>query len=144
MGSKTLTYNTRDQKFDFSVQGLKPLTYHYLYYEGSRVANSSIKPLGGNTGDLIKTDISGQADFSFFLKSSVVQAETAYDKAILNESKLAAPKQVVLIDQLLTTVPVNFANTADSYAFLTIPVSIIADSKTITPPAVTVYRNSPD
>ena len=142
MPKKTLVYNTRDQKFDFSVQGLKPLTYHYLYYEGSRVANTLIKPLGGKTGDLIKTDANGQADFSFFLAASTVQAETAYEQAIQNESRLAAPKQVVLLDQQLTTVPTNFANTADSYAFLTIPVNVLPDSKTITPPAVTIYRET--
>ena len=140
MASKTLMYNTRDQKFDFSLQGLKPLTYHFLYYEGSIVANSLIKPLGGNTGDLIKTDANGQVNFSFFLAAGTVQPETPYEQAIQNQTRLAAPKQVVLLDQQLASVPTNFANTVDSYAFLTIPVIVLPNTTTVTPPAVTVYR----
>jgi hypothetical protein len=57
---------TISQTFQFIVNGLRPSTRFYFFFDG-KDNSSKCKPIGGKIGDPIKSDKYGIANFQFFL-----------------------------------------------------------------------------
>ena len=59
---------TISQTFQFIVNGLRPSTRFYFFFDG-KDNSSKCKPIGGKIGDAIKSDKYGIANFQFFLST---------------------------------------------------------------------------
>ena len=59
---------TISQTFQFIVNGLRPSTRFYFFFDG-KDNSSKCKPIGGKIGDSIKSDKYGIANFQFFLST---------------------------------------------------------------------------
>lgn len=136
MASKTSKYLTRDQVFRITLSGLMPLTTHYVYYENIIVAASNIKPVGGNLGDPVKTDASGQVAFDFYLNGGVVLDTTPFEQAQNLAGRLATPKQITVANKNAYTLDSSYTTTYLSYATTLIAVNTTTDTRTASVAAI--------
>ncbi len=117
----SVTFINKQEGFDISINGLIPNTIHYLFFENNRVANTDIKPIGGKVGDLIYTDSSGKASFTYYYKSGVVTAESVskYNEIL---QRLAGDKTLVLVNSpsSVSTLQEGFEGIYTSFARKTI------------------------
>lgn len=123
--AQTIKYLTRDQVFRIDLNGLMPLTYHYVYFEGQLVPSSNLKPIGGNIGDAIKTDENGMVSFDYYNNAGTVLDTTPYEQAQKLAGAFASTKQIVVANRSSATLAADFRDTYLSYAVTTINVSII-------------------
>ena len=123
MASKNSKYLTRDQVFRVTLNGLMPLTTHYVYYENNLVAASNIKPVGGSLGDPVKTDKSGQVSFDYYINGGVVLDTTPFEQAQSLATKLANPKQLTVANKSASILAADYQTTYLSYASTTIGVN---------------------
>lgn len=103
--------------FFVEARGLLPSTLHSVFFENKRVANTLIKPLNGNLGDLLYTDENGKVSFWFYYNSDVqsVTAEEAYAEKM---SRLGGDKELVIAtaNSEIETLPDLYENIFTSYA----------------------------
>jgi hypothetical protein len=121
LNNVSVTFINKQEGFDISINGLIPNTIHYLFFENNRVANTDIKPVGGKIGDLIYTDSSGKATFTYYYKSGVVTAESVskYNEIL---QRLSGDKTLVLVNcpNSVTTLQEDFEGIYTSFARKTI------------------------
>ena len=110
-------YMTKQGIFNITVNGLIPLTLHFLFFERDRVSASNFKPLNGKIGDPIYTDRDGKASFTFYYNSPFIAASTE-DIYTEYAQRLGGDKQLVLASSpsSVTTLPDNFLNAFNSIA----------------------------
>lgn len=117
-----IVFLVRDQSFDITVNGLLPLTYHYLYFEGNRVATTQFKPRSGSLGSPLVSDANGQLRFTYFYSSNLPEYTTELSEYYAFVSSLAGKKELVVANLNQPTLPDNLETVAFSYArsFITI------------------------
>jgi hypothetical protein len=111
-----IIFLARDQEFDITVNGLLPLTYHYLYFEGKRVAVGDQKPYGGKSGQQLISDANGQLRFFFKYSSQLPSTTTELTEYYNLINSLAGKKQLVVANISADPLPEDYATTAFSYA----------------------------
>lgn len=111
-----IVFLVRDQSFDITVNGLLPLTYHYLYFEGNAVAATQYKPQSGSLGSPLISDANGQLRFTFFYSSNLPEYTTELTEYYSFVSALAGKKELVVANLNQGTVPDNLETVAFSYA----------------------------
>ena len=123
--AQTIKFITRDQAFRIDLNGLMPLTYHYVYFEGQLVSSSNLKPVGGNLGDAIKTDQSGMVSFDYYNNAGTVLDTTPFEQAQRIAGTFASTKQIVVANRTAATLAADFRDTYLSYAVTTINVNVV-------------------
>lgn len=111
-----IVFLVRDQAFDITVNGLLPLTYHYLYFEGNQVAATQYKPQSGSVGSPLISDANGQLRFTYFYSSNLPEYTTELTEYYSFISSLAGKKQLVVANINQARLPDNLSAVAFSYA----------------------------
>lgn len=129
---KEIIFLARQQRFDITVKGLLPKTYHYFYREKQQMAANTCKPEGGKLGDPLITDDNGNIVFQYYF-DSMIETDQAMDLAAAQEkaATVANFRDVQLTNINLPTLPDDAANTALSYwtSHLIISVKFPADNE---------------
>lgn len=126
--TKTEQYIIRAQSFEVSASGLKPLTQHFFFYEGTN-ATDRCKPLGGNRGDGLITDRSGALSFTVYVDPTTIVPTTGYEQAENLMKNFATPKQVRITSA-------SDGSASDSYCDSSIGVVTTQEVTTTTPDAI--------
>lgn len=111
-----IIFLVRDQSFDVTVNGLLPLTYHYLYFEGKLVPSAQFKPIGGKLGDALISDANGQLNFVYYYTSNLPTSTTELTEYYNFINSLAGKKQLVVANVNSPTLPDTYETTTFSYA----------------------------
>lgn len=111
-----IVFLVRDQAFDITVNGLLPTTYHYMFFEGNKVAATSYKPLGGKLGDPLISDENGKLQFTFYYSSNVPEYTTELTEYYNFVNSVAGKKELVVANITDNTLPTNYDSVAFSYA----------------------------
>jgi hypothetical protein len=114
--SPQITFLVRDQAFNMTVNGLLPMTYHYLYFEGNQVASSQYKPLGGKIGDPLISDQNGQLSFTYYYASNLPNVTTEFSEYYKFINALAGTKRIVVANLNQASLPEDYTVQAFSYA----------------------------
>lgn len=130
MRTPKIIFLARDQVFDITVNGLLPLTYHYLYFEGKQVSSTNRKPYGGKLGDQLVSDQNGQLRFSFYYSSQLPESTTELSEYYSLINSLAGKKQVVIANINSDTLSDNYETLAFSYATSSITIEAYKPSET--------------
>lgn len=120
----TVTFVSRDQAFDFVVNGLLPLTTHYFYLERQQQSATTIKPLGGSIGSAIVTNANGQATFTYYFASSITSEKTALDTAQKLAENIVGVKEAVLTTINQTSLTDDYKTTSLSFFSTTISINV--------------------
>lgn len=110
---REIIFVARDQKFDISVSGLLPTTYHWFYFEGRK--NTNIKPNGGALGDPIRTDVNGQASFAFYYKSGLADSASTLEQFYQLTNGIAGTKEIVVTTVNADVLPPDYESSSPSY-----------------------------
>ena len=116
MRTPQIIFLVRDQSFEITVNGLLPLTYHYLYFEGKQVSSEHFKPVGGKLGDPLISDANGQLNFVYYYTSNLPQSTTELSEYYNFINSLAGKKQLVVANINMATLPDTYQTTSFSYA----------------------------
>jgi hypothetical protein len=119
-----VTFVSRDQAFDFVVNGLLPLTTHYFYFERQLQPANLIKPYGGKIGDPIVTDGNGQVTFTYYFCSSITSEKTSLDTAQKLAENIVGKKEAVLSTTNVTSLPDDYKSTSLSFYATTISINV--------------------
>lgn len=111
-----IVFLVRDQSFEITVNGLLPLTYHYLFFEGNIATSNQYKPQGGKLGDPLISDRNGQLKFTFYYSSNVPEYTTELTEYYSFINLLAGKKELVVANINQSTLPTDFETTSFSYA----------------------------
>lgn len=111
-----IIFIARDQEFDITVNGLLPLTYHYLYREGKQVQAADQKPYGGKSGQQLISDANGQLRFYMKYSSQLPETTTELSEYYRLIDALAGKKQIVVANINATDLPEDYQTQAFSYA----------------------------
>lgn len=111
-----IVYLAREQAFNITVNGLLPLTYHYLFYEGDKVDTDLYKPLGGKLADPLISDRDGKLSFVYYFTSNLPEYTTELTEYYTFINNLAGRKELVIANITDETLPSNYQTTAFSYA----------------------------
>jgi hypothetical protein len=111
-----IVFLVRDQSFEVTVNGLLPLTYHFLYFEGNKVATSLYKPATGKLGDPLISDANGQLRFVFYYVSSAPEYTTELTEYYNFVGAIAGKKELVVANINQDTLPADYTTSAFSYA----------------------------
>jgi len=103
-----IVFVVRDQAFNVTVNGLLPLTYHYLYFENKLVSNTQFKPIGGRLGDPLISDASGKLEIVYYYTSNLPDLTTELSEYYSLINSLAGKKQLIVAN-------INQAQLANSY-----------------------------
>lgn len=89
------SYSFSEQRFDFSLSGLKPSTRHYFYFENTD-KSAKCRQLGKTLGQNLITDAYGNLTFEFYYESDIPHDTTITDyvQAELLLSNLAGIKRI--------------------------------------------------
>lgn len=92
---QSYSYSFSEQRFDFSLTGLKPSTKHYFYFE-STDKSAKCRQLGKTLGQDLITDVYGNLSFEFYYESDIPHNTTVTDyvQAELLLSNLAGIKRI--------------------------------------------------
>jgi hypothetical protein len=115
---------SRDQAFEFNINGLIPLTTHYFYFERQQQSANFIKPLGGKLGDPIITDSNGQVTFTYYFASSITSEKTALDTAQKLAENIVGIKEAVLTTTNVTALPDDYKSTSLSFFATNISINV--------------------
>lgn len=111
-----IVFVVRDQSFDISVNGLLPLTYHYLYFEGNQVAATQYKPANGKLGEPLISDANGQLNLTYYYVSNAPEVYTALTDYYNFISSIAGRKELVVANINVNTLSNTYKTSAFSYA----------------------------
>lgn len=111
-----IIFLVRDQAFDITVNGLLPLTYHYLYFEGNPVSNTQFKPDGGKLGNPLISDADGKLHFTFYYSTNLPEYTTELTEYYSFINALAGKKELVVANIVTNTLPADIAAVSFSYA----------------------------
>ncbi len=111
-----IIFLVRVQSFNITVNGLLPLTYHFLYFENKLVPNNQFKPVGGKLGAPLISDANGQLDFVYYYTSNLPQSTTELTEYYNFINSLAGKKQLVVANINQAELPTNYETSAFSYA----------------------------
>lgn len=125
-----IVFLVRDQSFDINVNGLLPLTYHYLYFEGNKAASNLYKPAGGKIGDPLISDANGKLTFTFYYSSNVPGYTTELTEYYSFIGSVAGKKELVIANINNTTLPSTYETTAFSYAKTSITIEAYRPTET--------------
>lgn len=125
MSTETKLYFTvRDQVFTVTLYGLRPSTTHYCYFERNLVSASQIKPLNGNLGDPIVTDVDGKATFDFYYQSGASTAATSIAEGQRLAASIAGTKELCVVNQSQASLGIGFEETSDSFFSTQLQISV--------------------
>lgn len=111
-----IVFLVRDQAFDVTVNGLLPLTYHYLYFEGNQVPSTQYKLAGKTLGSPLISDASGQLHFTYYYTSNLPEYTTELTEYYAFISSLAGKKELAVANINQPVLPDNLSAVAFSYA----------------------------
>lgn len=110
-------YMAKQEAFSVSVNGLIPLTRHFVFFEGNKVSAQNIKPLNGKAGDSLYTDENGRCSFVFYYTSPLISSSS---EQLYNEiaQRIGGDKQLVVAStpSTVNTLPTNFVSSYNSVA----------------------------
>lgn len=124
MKTPQIFFVSKSQSFDITVTGLLPVTFHRFYYEGRRVKAASVKPLGGNLGDPLKSDANGTLTFTYYLETGLQDLVTSLDAFYAATNSLVGKKEIVVCNLNVDTLPDNYADVSTSHSKSFIQVSV--------------------
>lgn len=92
---QSYSYSFAEQRFDFSLTGLKPNTKHSFYFENTD-KSTKCRQLGKTLGQDLITDAYGNLSFEFYYESDIPHntVVTEYVQAELLLSNLAGIKRI--------------------------------------------------
>jgi len=125
------TYVVREQTFRIDINGLRPSTPHYMYYERVLVDSSKLKPVGGSLGDSLTTNANGVLSFDFFFTAEVPQGTSSTEINQYLASTMAGTKEVVVTNINQANLPSDYATVSSSYFAGVIGVSVYYDDATL-------------
>lgn len=111
-----IIFLVRDQSFNITVNGLLPLTYHFLYFENKLVPSTQFKPIGGKLGAPLISDANGRLEFVYYYTSNLPASTTELTEYYNFINSLAGKKQLVVANINQSELPTNYETTAFSYA----------------------------
>ena len=91
-----------------------PSSLHSVYFEGKKVPSTNIKPVGGKAGDVLYTDINGQAQFTFYYQSDVIATSSA-DRYNEIAQRVGGSKELAVVNSTDEQLPDNYEEAYTSY-----------------------------
>jgi len=117
-------FTVRDQIFNITVYGLKPLTVHTCYFERNKVDANKLKPKNGQLGNQLITDANGSLTFDFYYSSGLGDEATELNQAQKQAANIAGLKELIVTDTSVASLPANYEDTASSLFVGQINVSV--------------------
>jgi len=111
-----IVFVVRDQAFNINIDGLLPLTYHYLYFENKQVSNTQFKPIGGKLGDPLISDNNGKLELVYYYTSNLPELVTELAEYYSVVNSLAGKKELVIVNLNQTELANSYQTDAFSYA----------------------------
>jgi hypothetical protein len=111
-----IVFVVRDQAFNVTVNGLLPLTYHYLYFENKQVPNTQVRLIGGKLGEPLISDANGQIELVYYYTSNLPDLTTQLSEYYSLVNSLAGKKQLVIANINQPELANSYETDAFSYA----------------------------
>ncbi len=94
----TVFFIVRDQMFTVAINGLKPLTPHFCYFERNLIDASKLKPKNGKLGDSLVTDADGKLVFDYYYDSGVSDLGTLLSVVQQKVASLGGLKEIIVAE----------------------------------------------
>ena len=111
-----IVFVVRDQAFNINIDGLLPLTYHYLYFENKQVSNTQFKPIGGKLGDPLISDNNGKLELVYYYTSNLPELVTELAEYYSVVNSLAGKKELIVANLNQVELANSYQTDAFSYA----------------------------
>jgi hypothetical protein len=100
---------SREQAFFIEINGLIPLTEHYVYFEQKLAPAGKMKPWGKKTGEALITDRTGYLAFEYFYDSGLsTTAAYSLSEAQKQQTLVSGHKNIVVGSTSVATLPSTY------------------------------------
>lgn len=129
-GNPRISFVVSNQAFDVTVNGLIPLSRHFLYFERQRQADSTCSPRGGSVGQALISDLNGKLSFTYFYNSGLPTETSSLEQAQTLANAVAGTKELIILNFDQPTIDTSFDMTAISFARTYIRIQVFLPSQT--------------
>lgn len=120
----TVTYLVRPQEFLIKVNGLKPSTTHYFYFDTIKQSASKMKPNGKSKGDSLVSDSNGYLEFTYFFDGDAPEASSTLEDALKANALSIGPKSYTITSyDFGSSLPNDYYDRSGSYATNTLEIA---------------------
>lgn len=117
-------FTAQDQAFTITVNGLVPLTRHYLYFERKLVTDTLCTPSGGSLGQALISDLNGSLTFTYYYNAGLPTAANSLQVVQTLSNSLVGVKEIVIVNTQVATLDESTLNASFSKARSTIRVDV--------------------
>lgn len=89
-------FTAQSQAFSIVVNGLVPLTRHFVYFERQKMADASCAPLGGSVGQALVSDLNGKLQFTLYYGTGLNTEVNSLQAATALANSIAGVKEVII------------------------------------------------
>lgn len=89
-------FTLQNQGFSIVVNGLVPLTRHFVYFERQKQADTLCAPLGGAVGQALVSDLNGKLPFTYYYGSGIATETNSLQAATALANSIAGNKEIIV------------------------------------------------
>lgn len=128
-GNPRVSFVVSNQAFNVTVNGLIPLTRHFVYFERQRQADATCSPQGGAVGQALISDLNGKLAFTYFYNSGLPTETSSLEQAQTLANAIAGTKELVILNFDQLTIDPSFEASAISFARTYIRIQVFLPSQ---------------